>query len=179
MDNTLNRIILFSFFFILGMFFHRLFLTEKPRVITTIEKTTDTVFVQKIDTIRISQTQIRHEIVRDTVLIDFKPQIRRFETSFSTNWGNATVTGESLGKVLNMDFISDFNIPVVTNTINTTNTIVKKPAGLYVGAGIQVGGNLSNFSASGNIHYLKDRHLFGYSYGLDGSHAVSYSRKLF
>ena len=177
MDNNLNRIILFSFFFILGMFAHRLFFDQKPKVITKIDTVTDTVYVQKIDTIRITNTQIRHQVVRDTVIIDFKPKISRFETSFPTTYGNALVNGKVLGEVLKMDLITDFRFPVVTNTITKTNTVIKKPQGLYVGSGLQVGG--SNFSVSANLIYLQDKNLFGYSYSLYGGHGVMYGRKIF
>ena len=42
---------------------------------------TDTLFVDKLETVYIPKTSIKTEVLRDTILIDFKPQISLFKTT--------------------------------------------------------------------------------------------------
>lgn len=125
--------------------------------------TTDTVFVSVIDTVHINRTQIKHEYLRDTILIEqTKPTINTFKTSTPFLYGNTYISGEVLGAVLKMDVTNDFNIPLVTNTITTTktNTIIKKPTGLYVTVGVtkQLG-----FEPSIGVTLVRPKMLIGVS----------------
>jgi hypothetical protein len=46
---------------------------------------TDTLFVDKLETVYIPKTKIKTEVLRDTILIDFKPQISLFKTTIPFN----------------------------------------------------------------------------------------------
>jgi hypothetical protein len=138
---------------------------------------TDTLFVDKLETVYIPKTSIKTEVLRDTILIDFKPQISMFETTFPFEYGSTKVSGEVLGEVLKMTATNDYKIPVVTNTImNTeTKTIVQKPKGIYLGAGIN-----SLMQPSGKVSYLDNKYLFEYQYQpLQKVHQIGVSKKLF
>lgn len=138
---------------------------------------TDTVFVTIRDTVRINRTQIKHEVLRDTVLIDFKPEIKLFTASIPFLYGNTYLTGEVLGEVLKMDVSNDFKIPTVTNTvtITETNTIIKKPRGLYLGAGVN-----SQLNPNVTAHYLDNQFIFSYQYyPTIKSHGIGVSKRLF
>jgi hypothetical protein len=129
----------------------------KTEVMTEI----DTVFVRVVDTVHVTRTEIKHEQVRDTVLIEpFEPIISKFKTSKPFLYGNTYVSGEVFGEVLKMDIVNDFNIPTVTNTITKTNTIIKKPSGLFLTAGVN-----SNFSTQYQPYFgaifIKDKYLLG------------------
>jgi hypothetical protein len=153
MHNAL-KIILFALGLILGYF---LFSKDAETITKTITETkTDTIFITIRDTIRIKSTEIKHEVIRDTVLIDFKPQIKAFKASKPFLYGNISINGNVLGEVLKMDISHDFKLPQVTNTITTTNTVIKKPAGLFITAGIGV----NNSPFVGAI-FVKDRYLIG------------------
>ncbi len=144
--------------------------------IETVTKT-DTLIVELKDTIYIPKTKIKTEVLRDTILIDFKPKISRFETSFPFDYGSTKVSGEVLGEVLKMTATNDFNIPVVTNKIieTKTETIVKKPKGIYLGGGIN-----SLLQPSGKIAYLDNRYLFEYQYQpIQRIHQIGVAKKLF
>lgn len=125
---------------------------------TVTETKTDTVYVEVRDTIRLTRTEIKHEVLRDTVLIDFQPQIKRVTASKPFLHGNTYVYGEVLGEVLKMDITNTFNFPTITNTITTTNTVIKNPAGLFITAGV----GDRNFSTPyiGAV-FVKDRVLIG------------------
>jgi hypothetical protein len=99
---------------------------------------TDTIYSRHVDTVYIPKTLIKNEVLRDTVLIDYKPKISLFETTFPFEYGSTSVSGEVLGEVLKMTAINDYKLPVVTNTIieTKTETIIKKSKGLYLGASI-------------------------------------------
>jgi hypothetical protein len=43
---------------------------------------TDTIYSRHVDTVYIPKTLIKNEVLRDTVLIDYKPKISLFETTF-------------------------------------------------------------------------------------------------
>jgi hypothetical protein len=138
---------------------------------------TDTLFVDKLSTVYIPQTKIKTEVLRDTILIDFKPQISLFKTTIPFEYGNTYLSGEVLGKVLKMTATNDFKIPVVTNTITNTETktIVQKPKGIYLGAGVN-----SLMQPSGKVSYLDNKYLFEYQYQpLQKVHQIGVSKKLF
>jgi hypothetical protein len=138
---------------------------------------TDTLFVTSIDTIYIPKTKIKTKVLRDTVLINFKPKISRFETSFPFEHGSTKVSGEVLGEVLKMTAINDYKLPVVTNTITETKTetIVFKPKGLYLGAGVN-----SLLKPSASVTYLDNKYLFQYQFEpLQRVHQIGVAKKLF
>jgi hypothetical protein len=150
--------------------------TEEVYKFTTVTKT-DTMFVDKVSTVYIPKTSIKTEVLRDTILIDFKPQISLFETSFPFEHGSTKVSGEVLGEVLKMTATSDYQIPVVTNTITNTETrtIIEKPKGIYLGAGVN-----SLLKPSASVAYLDNKYLFQYQYQpLQKIHTLGVSKKLF
>ena len=144
---------------------------------TKIERLTDTLYITSTDTIYVPKTKIKTEFLRDTILIDFKPQISRFETTFPFDYGSTKVSGEVIGEVLKMTATNDYNIPVVTNTIieTKTETIIKKPKGIYLGGGIN-----SLMQPSGKIAYLDNRYLFTYQFQpIQRVHQIGVAKKLF
>jgi hypothetical protein len=150
--------------------------TEEVYKFTTVTKT-DTLFVDKVSTVYIPKTSIKTEVLRDTILIDFKPQISLFETSFPFEHGSTKVSGEVLGEVLKMTATNDYKIPVVTNTITNTETrtIIEKPKGIYLGAGVN-----SLLKPSASVAYLDNKYLFQYQYQpLQKIHTIGVSKKLF
>jgi hypothetical protein len=150
--------------------------TEEVYKFTTVTKT-DTLFVDKVSTVYVPKTSIKTEVLRDTILIDFKPQISLFETSFPFEHGSTKVSGEVLGEVLKMTATSDYQIPVVTNTITNTETrtIIEKPKGIYLGAGVN-----SLLKPSASVAYLDNKYLFQYQYQpLQKIHTIGVSKKLF
>lgn len=155
----MKYIILILFGVVVGMFLGD-FLAGNPtppKVVTKIEYQSDTVYITIRDTVRIKQ--VKQEFLRDTVLIDYKPQIKAFTASTPFLYGNTYVSGEVLGEVLKMDITNDFKIPTVTNTIKETTTITKMPAGLFVTAGIAKGD--SQLSPYVGAIFVKDRYLIG------------------
>jgi hypothetical protein len=150
--------------------------TEEVYRFTTVTET-DTLFVDKVSTVYIPKTSIKTEVIRDTILIDFKPQISLFETSFPFEYGSTKVSGEVIGEVLKMTATSDYQIPVVTNTITNTETrtIIEKPKGIYLGAGIN-----SVLQPSASVAYLDNKYLFQYQYQpVTKIHTLGISKKLF
>jgi hypothetical protein len=138
---------------------------------------TDTLFVDKLETVYIPQTKIKTEVLRDTILIDFKPQISLFKTTIPFEYGNTYLSGEVLGEVLKMTATNDYKIPVVTNTITNTETktIVQKPKGIYLGAGVN-----SLLQPNAKVSYLDNKYLFEYQYQpLQKIHQIGVSKKLF
>jgi hypothetical protein len=166
--------------FLIGVFL-AFIIYPKPEI-ETIYKTktvtkTDTLFVDKVSTVYIPKTSIKTEVLRDTILIDFKPQISLFETSFPFEYGSTKVSGEVLGEVLKMTATSDYQIPVVTNTITNTETrtIIEKPKGIYLGAGVN-----SLLKPSASVAYLDNKYLFQYQYQpVTKIHTLGVSKKLF
>lgn len=147
----------------------------KTEIVETIK--TDTVFITIRDTVRINRTQIKHEVLRDTILIDFKPEIKLFTASFPFLYGNTYLTGEVIGEVLKMDVSNDFKIPNVTNTVTRKeiNTIIKKPRALYLGAGVNTQ-LIPNLTA----HYLDDQFIFSYQYyPTIKAHGIGVAKRLF
>jgi hypothetical protein len=144
---------------------------------TTTKVETDTVYSRVVDTIYVSKNKIKTQVLRDTILIDFKPQISRFETLFPFEYGITKVSGEVLGEVLKMTATSDYNIPVVTNTITETKTetIIKKSKGFYLGANVN---SALNLGASAS--YVDDKYLFQYQYQpMQKVHQIGVAKKLF
>jgi hypothetical protein len=138
---------------------------------------TDTIYSHVVDTIYVPKTKIKTEVLRDTVLIDYEPKISLFKTSIPSEYGSTHVSGEVLGEVLKMTATNDFKIPVVTNTITNTETktIIKKPKGIYLGAGVN-----SLLQPSAKVSYLDNKYLFEYQFEpLQGVHQVGVSKKLF
>jgi hypothetical protein len=138
---------------------------------------TDTIYSHVVDTIYVPKTKIKTEVLRDTVLIDYEPKISLFKTSIPSEYGSTHVSGEVLGEVLKMTATNDFKIPVVTNTITNTETktIIKKPKGIYLGAGVN-----SLLQPSAKVSYLDNKYLFSYQFEpLQGVHQVGVSKKLF
>jgi hypothetical protein len=138
---------------------------------------TDTLFVDKLSTVYIPKTKIKTEVLRDTILIDFKPQISLFKTTIPFEYGNTYLSGEVLGEVLKMTATNDYKIPVVTNTITETKTetILLKPKGIYLGAGVN-----SLLKPSASVSYLDNKYLFQYQYQpMEKIHQIGVSKKLF
>jgi hypothetical protein len=150
--------------------------TEEVYRFTTSVKT-DTIYSRTIDTVYVPKTKIKTQVLSDTVLIDFKPQISLFESTFPFEHGSTKVSGEVLGEVLKMTATSDYNIPVVTNTITNTETktIVQKPKGIYLGASVN-----SLLQPGAKVAYLDNKYLFEYQYQpLQKVHQIGVSKKLF
>jgi hypothetical protein len=150
--------------------------TEEVYRFTTVTKT-DTLFVDKVSTVYVPKTSIKTEVLRDTILVNFKPQISLFETTFPFEYGSTKVSGEVLGEVLKMTATSDYEIPVVTNTITNTETrtIIEKPKGIYLGAGVN-----SLLKPSASVAYLDNKYLFQYQYQpVTKIHTLGVSKKLF
>lgn len=138
---------------------------------------TDTLLVSSTDTVYVPKNKIIPKVLRDTFLIDFKPKISLFETTFPFEYGSTKVSGEVLGEVLKMTAINDYTIPVVTNTITETKTetIIKKPKGIYLGAGVN-----SLIDPSVKVAYLDNKYLFQYQYQpVTKIHTLGVSKKLF
>ena len=138
---------------------------------------TDTLFVNSTNTVYIPKKEIKTEVIRDTILIDYKPKISLFETTFPFDYGSTKVSGEVLGEVLKMTATNDYNIPVVTNTITETKTetIIKKPKGIYLGANVN-----SLLEPSASVAYLDNKYLFSYQYQpLQKVHQIGVAKKLF
>jgi len=138
---------------------------------------TDTLIVEVKDTVYVPKTKIKTQVLRDTVLIDFKPQISQFNASFPFEYGSTNVSGEVLGEVLKMTATSDFKIPVVTNTITNTETktIVQKPKGIYLGVGVN-----SLIQPSASVSYLDNKYIFQYQFQpLEKVHQIGVAKKLF
>ena len=138
---------------------------------------TDTLFVDKLSTVYIPKTKIKTEVVRDTILIDFKPQISLFKTTIPFEYGNTYLSGEVLGEVLKMTATNDYQIPVVTNTITNTETrtIVQKPKGIYLGGGVN-----SLLEPSASVAYLDNKYLFSYQFQpMQKIHQIGVAKKLF
>ena len=138
---------------------------------------TDTLIVEVKDTVYVPKTKIKTQVLRDTILVDFKPQISQFKTTLPFEYGNTYVSGEVLGEVLKMTATNDYKIPVVTNTITETKTetIVKKAKGIYLGVGVN-----SLIHPSTSVSYLDNKYLFTYQFHpLQKVHQIGVAKKLF
>jgi hypothetical protein len=137
----------------------------------------DTIYTRVVDTVYVPKMWIKSQIIRDTVLINYQPQISLFKASIPSEYGSTHVSGEVLGEVLKMTATNDFKIPVVTNTITETKTetMIKKPKGIYLGAGVN-----SLLDPLAKVSYLDNKYLFSYQYQpLEKLHTLSVSKKLF
>jgi hypothetical protein len=144
---------------------------------TKTERLTDTLYITATDTVYIPKTKIKTQVLRDTVLINFKPKISRFETYFPFDNGSTKVSGEVLGEVLKMTAINDYKLPVVTNTITETKTetIVVKPKGIYLGVGVS-----SLLQPNAKVAYLDNKYLFSYQFEpLQRVHQIGVAKKIF
>ena len=177
-DSQKIQIAIVSFFagVILAFIFY-----PKPEIEEVYKFTTkteiDTVFIQDIDTVHIPKTKIKTEVLRDTILVDYKPTINSFSTTTPFEYGNTYVNGEVLGEVLKMSVTNDFKIPVVTNTITNTETktIIKKSKGIYLGANIS-----SLLQPGATASYVDDKYIFQYQYQpMTKIHTLGVSKKLF
>ena len=177
-DSQKIQIAIVSFFagVILAFIFY-----PKPEIEEVYKFTTkteiDTVFIQDIDTVHIPKTKIKTEVLRDTILVDYKPTINSFSTTTPFEYGNTYVNGEVLGEVLKMSVTNDFKIPVVTNTITNTETktIIKKSKGVYLGASIS-----SLLDPGATASYVDDKYIFQYQYQpVTKIHTLGVSKKLF
>jgi hypothetical protein len=138
---------------------------------------TDTLIVEVKDTVYVPKKWIKSQIIRDTILVDYKPQISLFKTSIPSEYGSTNVSGEVLGEVLKMTATNDFKIPVVTNTITNTETktIIKKSKGFYLGASIN-----SMLDPGAKASYVDDKYLFQYQFQpVTKIHTLGVSKKLF
>ena len=138
---------------------------------------TDTVYKEIKDTVYIPKTKMKTEVLRDTILVDYKPTINSFSTTTPFEYGNTYVNGEVLGEVLKMSVTNDFKIPVVTNTITNTETktIIKKSKGIYLGANIS-----SLLQPGATASYVDDKYMFQYQYQpMTKIHTLGVSKKLF
>jgi hypothetical protein len=137
----------------------------------------DTIYTHVVDTIYVPKTKIKTEVLRDTILKEYEPKISLFKASFPSDYGSTYVSGEVLGEVLKMTATNDFKIPVVTNTITNTETktIIQKPKGIYLGAGVN-----SLIQPMAKVSYLDNKYLFEYQYQpVTKVHSLGISKKLF
>lgn len=176
MNNKSFNIILFCIGLLIGFIICDWFKSEPiDRIITKTKIESDTVYVEIRDTLFLTKTEIKQEVIRDTILIEpFKPQIRAFKASRPFLYGNTYVNGEVLGEVLKMDIVNDFTVPTVTNTVTNTTTVIKKPSGFYLMAGVT-----SSFAPSVGGLMIRDKYVFGYQYGLNQSHSIQVGYKIF
>jgi hypothetical protein len=138
---------------------------------------TDTIYTQVRDTVYVPKMWIKSQVLRDTIIINFKPQIKAFETTFPFEHGSTKVSGEVLGEVTKMTAINDYKLPVVTNTITETKTetIIKKSKGLYLGANFN-----SLLDPGASASYVDDKYIFQYQYQpVTKIHSLGISKKLF
>ena len=148
---------------------------EVYRFSTKIE--TDTIYKEIKDTVYIPKTKIKKEVLRDTILVNYKPTIKSFSATTPFEYGKTYVSGEVLGEVLKMTVTNDFKIPTATNTITNTETktIIQKPKGIYIGASIN-----SLLDPGAKVAYLDNKYLFQYQYQpVTKVHSLGISKKLF
>jgi hypothetical protein len=177
-DNQKIKIATLSFFagIIVAYIFFPKTQSETVYKFETVTKT-DTLFITSTNTVYIPKKEIKTQVIRDTVLIDYKPKISAFTASFPFEYGITSVSGEVLGEVLKMTATNDYKIPVVTNTITNTETktIVQKPKGIYLGASVN-----SLLQPGAKVSYLDNKYLFSYQFQpLEKLHTLSVSKKLF
>ena len=150
--------------------------TEEVYRFTTRVKT-DTIYSRTIDTVYVPKTKIKTQVLRDTVLIDFKPKISLFESTFPFEHGSTKVSGEVLGEVTKMTAVTDYKLPTVTNTVTETKTetIIKKSKGLYLGANVN-----SLLQPGASASYVDNKYIFQYQYQpMQRIHQIGVSKKLF
>jgi hypothetical protein len=137
----------------------------------------DTIYTRVVDTVYVPNMRIKSQVLRDTILKEYKPKISLFKASIPSEYGSTHLSGEVLGEVLKMTATNDFKIPVVTNTITNTETktIVQKAKGIYLGAGVN-----SLLDPLAKVSYLDNKYLFSYQYQpVTKIHTLGVSKKLF
>jgi hypothetical protein len=137
----------------------------------------DTIYTRVVDTVYVPKMWIKSQVLRDTVLKEYQHKISLFKASIPSEYGSTHLSGEVLGEVLKMTATNDFKIPVVTNTITETKTetIIKKPKGIYLGASVN-----SLLDPGAKVSYLDNKYLFSYQYQpLEKLHTLSVSKKIF
>jgi hypothetical protein len=137
----------------------------------------DTIYTRVVDTVYVPKMWIKSQVLRDTILVNYQPKISLFKASIPSEYGSTHLSGEVLGEVLKMTATNDFKIPVVTNTITETKTetIIKKPKGIYLGASVN-----SLLDPGAKVSYLDNKYLFSYQYQpLEKLHTLSVSKKIF
>lgn len=180
----LQQYIVYLQFFIYGLLFYHLFLGKRTVTVVeekeTIVKETDTLYVElPKDTIFIPLDNIKQVVIRDTVIVDYKPLVRAYFATYENLYGNLKIHGDVLGELMSMEFVPDFRFPVVTNTVTKTRTVVeRRKGGLYLGTSITIGGFTQNY-ASTEATYVSDKNLVGYSYNVAGIHTIRYGRRFF
>jgi hypothetical protein len=162
---------------VLGLVIYGYFL--KPDIETRVEYRetikTDTVYVTKTETI--TKTQFKYIYERDTIIENYQPKIRGFKELYPFTYGNVSITGEVLGELRYINITADFRLPTVTNTITKekNTTIIKKPSGIFLTAGMN-----SNLTPSIGGMYLRDKSLINYSYQPSIQvHSISVGWKVF
>lgn len=140
---------------LLGIYSYSVIEDRPVQTVTKVTVETDTVFVQLIDTVQITRTQIKHEQVRDTVYLSTTLPINNFSTTSNFLYGSVDVSGEVMGEVLSVNVIPNFKLPQVTNTITKETVHTKKPAGLFVTAGLN-----TRTPYVGGV-FVKDKYLVG------------------
>lgn len=174
------RILIFILGIICGFVIYKMFIeAEIETDVRYVVKThTDTVYISQVDTVYLTKKEIKHTVIRDTVIIGtIEPKIKAYEARFPLTNGYAYVNGEVLGEVLKMRLTTDIKYPTITNTIEkeTVRTIVKKPSGLYAQAWVD-----SNFIPSVGGTYLRDRLIISYRYTpLTLTHSVGFGVRIF
>lgn len=174
------RILIFILGIICGFVIYKMFIEPETETIVHYKEriTTDTVYIAVKDTVYRDRLQIKHTVIRDTVMLTtIEPKIKAYEARFPLANGYAYVNGEVLGEVLKMRLTTDIKYPTITNTIEkeTVRTIVKKPSGLYVNGWVD-----SNFIPSVGGTYLRDRLMINYRYTpLTLTHSVGFGVRVF
>lgn len=143
----------------------------------TTKTETDTSYVEIKDTVYVPKTKIKTQVLRDTVVVNFKPTIKSFETTFPFEHGSTKVSGEVLGEVTKMTAVTDYKLPTVTNTVTETKTetIIKKSKGIYIGANVN-----SLLQLGAGVSYVDNKYIFQYQYQpVTRIHSLGVSKKLF
>jgi len=89
---------------------------------------TDTAYVEVLDTVYVPKTKIKTQVLRDTIVVDFKPQIKAFETTFPFEYGSTKVSGEVLGEVLKMNATSGEKICFKCKTLKPLDLFYRHKA---------------------------------------------------
>jgi hypothetical protein len=149
---------------VIGFYLYDWFLAPevKEKIVETIKIETRIDSVPYKEIVYVDRVKIVHRHIRDTVFSEpYKLRINRFSATFPMLYGNAYLSGEVLGEVLNTSLTTDFKLPQITNTITkektTTNTIIQK--GIFVG-----GGANSDMQYHVGATYLGNKFLLEYNF---------------
>lgn len=150
----------------------------RTEIVETVRTETDTVYQIIRDTVTVTRERIIHEYLRDTIINSVPLNLSRFKGVEPLTYGNIHYSGLVSGKVLKIDFTTDFKIPQVTNTIFRDRTVTKTVitgGSLYVGTGLSQGMKLAPMAA-----YQNKGWQVGVSYRLlDRAISVNVMRKVF